>query len=143
MTSLCSLGPCFQQSTRRQSAAKFLVSLPCCTQAEAPKQAAGADCDSDDSPLPLPPCTFIHENTHFCTAVKVKKSELEKPAKIATKKGEKDGEGTSKLYGDWQTEPWVPEAAANGKVRRVLDVFVRSRVGSSSVKLSAQAQAKH
>ncbi|CAM9124322.1 unnamed protein product [Scytosiphon promiscuus] len=49
-------------------------------------------------------------------ALQVKKSELEKPAKIATKKGEKDGEGTSKLYGDWQTEPWVPEAAANGKV---------------------------
>lgn len=38
---------------------------------------------------------------------------------MATKKGEKDGEGTSKLYGDWQTEPWVPKAAVGGKVSMV------------------------
>ncbi|CAN0549327.1 unnamed protein product, partial [Ectocarpus sp. 12 AP-2014] len=42
--------------------------------------------------------------------------ELDKPVKLATKKGEKEGEGTSKLYGDWQTEPWAPEAAVDGKV---------------------------
>lgn len=48
----------------------------------------------------------------------MQESELGKPAKIATKKGEEDGEGTSKLYGDWQTEPWVPKAAVDGKVRR-------------------------
>ncbi|CAN0547936.1 unnamed protein product, partial [Ectocarpus sp. 8 AP-2014] len=41
-------------------------------------------------------------------ALQVKKSELDKPVKLATKKGEKEGEGTSKLYGDWQTEPWAP-----------------------------------
>lgn len=49
--------------------------------------------------------------------LKVKDEELDKPAKVATKKGEKDGEGTTKLYGEWQTKPWVPEAAVNGKVR--------------------------
>ncbi|CAB1118156.1 unnamed protein product [Ectocarpus sp. CCAP 1310/34] len=49
-------------------------------------------------------------------ALQVKKSELDKPVKLATKKGEKEGEGTSKLYGDWQTEPWAPEAAVDGKV---------------------------
>lgn len=47
---------------------------------------------------------------------KVKDSELDKPAKVTTKKGEKDGEGSSKLYGDWQTESWTPEAAVDGKV---------------------------
>lgn len=47
----------------------------------------------------------------------MKESELGKPAKVATKKGEKDGEGTSKLYGEWQTEPWVPKPAVDGKVR--------------------------
>lgn len=36
---------------------------------------------------------------------------------MTTKKGEKGGEGTSKLYGEWQTEAWVPEGAVNGKVR--------------------------
>ncbi|CBN74451.1 conserved unknown protein [Ectocarpus siliculosus] len=49
-------------------------------------------------------------------ALQVKKSELEKPVKLTTKKGEKEGDGTSKLYGDWQTEPWAPEAAVDGKV---------------------------
>ncbi|CAM9215738.1 unnamed protein product, partial [Choristocarpus tenellus] len=24
-------------------------------------------------------------------------------------------EGTGKLYGEWQTQPWVPEAAVDGK----------------------------
>lgn len=47
---------------------------------------------------------------------KVKDSEVEKPAKVTTKKGEKDGEGTNKLYGEWQTEPWTPDPAVNGKV---------------------------
>eukprot|EP00903_Cladosiphon_okamuranus_P010967 g10358.t1 len=49
-------------------------------------------------------------------SLQVKEGELGKPVKIATKKGEKDGEGTSKLYGEWQTEPWVPKAAVDGKV---------------------------
>ncbi|CAM9525617.1 unnamed protein product [Ectocarpus fasciculatus] len=49
-------------------------------------------------------------------ALQVRKSEVDKPVKLATKKGEKEGEGTSKLYGDWQTEPWAPEAAVDGKV---------------------------
>lgn len=41
---------------------------------------------------------------------------MEKPAKVTIKKGEKDGEGTNKLYGEWQTEPWTPDPAVNGKV---------------------------
>eukprot|EP00752_Nemacystus_decipiens_P004132 g3781.t1 len=49
-------------------------------------------------------------------SLQVRESELGKPAKVATKKGEKDGEGTSKLYGEWQTEPWVPKPAVGGKV---------------------------
>ncbi|CAN0199383.1 unnamed protein product [Pylaiella littoralis] len=48
--------------------------------------------------------------------LQVRESEVGKPAKVATKNGKKEGEGTSKLYGEWQTESWVPEAAANGKV---------------------------
>lgn len=35
---------------------------------------------------------------------------------MVTKKGEKDGEGSGKLYGEWQTERWVPQAAVDGKV---------------------------
>lgn len=54
----------------------------------------------------------------------MKKSELDKPVKLATKKGEKEGEGTSKLYGDWQTEPWAPEAAVDGKVGHVMSCNV-------------------
>lgn len=46
----------------------------------------------------------------------MKDSELNRPTKVTTKKGEKDGEGTAKLFGDWQTEAWVPEAVVNGKV---------------------------
>lgn len=46
----------------------------------------------------------------------MKDSQLGTPAKMATRKSEKEGEGTGKLYGNWQTEPWVPEAAVDGKV---------------------------
>lgn len=62
-----------------------------------------------------PLCLIYHISIRFLIP-KVKDSEVEKPAKVTTKKGEKDGEGTNKLYGEWQTEPWTPDPAVNGKV---------------------------
>ena len=61
--------------------------------------------------------TQCHARPAALDRTKVKESELDKPAKMVTKKGEKDGEGTRKLYGEWQTEPWAPKPAVDGKVR--------------------------
>lgn len=66
---------------------------------------------------------------------------------FAAKKKEKKGTEVTKLYGDWQTEEWIPPKAKNGKVPKnehgnVLCpplAFALPRVGGSHLVQSVRA----